>query len=390
MESADPAGSAQRAERLLAPVLPRARQPEEAELSSVAAPDGTAVFFCRTGADATAGSADFAPTGDAARGDGLVDRDRPRLAHRVDRRLRRDRAVLPRRCSACDATETDRVRRAVRADPQPGRHRRRPAASGSRSTPRRCAAATGRRPIPSPQHVAFTTDDAIASAEAMRALGAPVLKIPDNYYDDLDARLALPPELLAAMREHSILYDRDEHGEYLHFFTEMLGSRVFFEVVQRIGGYTGYGDPNSAPVRMAAHRERRLITLRDDRATRRPAPRLLAGPPDRAEPVPAGTGRRRRRRRLPLRRPAPDPGHAAGAALSARHRPGPDAHDQGAPRRDRHRGPRHRARPDQPERRPARLPALPRGRRRTRRAPRHHPASRPRPRPQDRPVRAAV
>ena len=97
----------------------------------------------------------------------------------------------------------------------------------------------------------------------MRALGAPVLKIPDNYYDDLDARLDLPPELLAALREHSILYDRDEHGEYLHFYTEMLGSRVFFEVVQRIGGYAGYGDPNSAPVRMAAHRERRLIALRD-------------------------------------------------------------------------------------------------------------------------------
>ncbi len=117
--------------------------------------------------------------------------------------------------------------------------------------------------IPSPQHVSFTTDDAIASAKAMRELGAPVLKIPDNYYDDLDARLALPSDRLAEMREHSILYDRDECGEYLHFFTEMLGSRVFFEVGQRVGGYAGFGDPNSAPVRMAAHRERRLITLRD-------------------------------------------------------------------------------------------------------------------------------
>jgi 4-hydroxyphenylpyruvate dioxygenase-like putative hemolysin len=38
IESADPAGSARRAERLLAPVLPRTRQPEEADLSSVAAP----------------------------------------------------------------------------------------------------------------------------------------------------------------------------------------------------------------------------------------------------------------------------------------------------------------------------------------------------------------
>ena len=161
--------------------------------------------------------------------------------------------------------------------------------------------------IPSPQHVAFTTDDAIASAQAMRALGAPVLKIPDNYYDDLDARVELPPERLAAMREHSILYDRDEHGEYLHFFTEMLGSRVFFEVAQRVGEYTGVGDPNSAPVRMAAHRERRLITLRDV------PPRRITGTttrwptPDRPEPVATRAGGRRRRRRLPVRRPAPDP-----------------------------------------------------------------------------------
>ena len=143
----------------------------------------------------------------------------------------------------------------------------------------------------------------------MRALGAPVLKIPDNYYDDLDARLALPPERLAAMREHSILYDRDEDGEYLHFCTEMLGSRVFFEVVQRVGGYTGFGDPNSAPVRMAAHRERRLIKLRDTPSRGRPPPGLFAGPPDGAEPVSARTGGRRRRRRISVRRSAPDPGH---------------------------------------------------------------------------------
>src|SRR4029450_11873568 len=53
VESSDPARSARRAERLLAPVLPRIRQPEEAELSSVAAPDGTAVFFCRAVGDST-------------------------------------------------------------------------------------------------------------------------------------------------------------------------------------------------------------------------------------------------------------------------------------------------------------------------------------------------
>ena len=43
-------GGRSRAEALLAPVLPRRRGPAEADLSAVAAPDGTAVFFCRTGA----------------------------------------------------------------------------------------------------------------------------------------------------------------------------------------------------------------------------------------------------------------------------------------------------------------------------------------------------
>ena len=54
-----------------------------------------------------------------------------------------------------------------------------------------------------------------------------------------------------------MLYDRDEHGEYLHFYTHILGGRVFFEIVQRVGGYAGYGAVNS-PVRMAAHRGQRL------------------------------------------------------------------------------------------------------------------------------------
>ena len=52
------------------------------------------------------------------------------------------------------------------------------------------------------------------------------------------------------MREHSILYDRDEHGEYLHFYTEMLGSRVFFEAPAE-GCRGGRREEHPAPVRAA-------------------------------------------------------------------------------------------------------------------------------------------
>ncbi len=87
----------------------------------------------------------------------------------------------------------------------------------------------------------------------------PYCEIPDNYYDDLDARLAPPQSLLEEMKALDVLYDRDADGEFLHFYTEILGGRVFFEVVQRIGGYAGYGELN-APVRMAAHRRQRAAT----------------------------------------------------------------------------------------------------------------------------------
>ena len=56
------------------------------------------------------------------------------------------------------------------------------------------------------------------------------------------------------MRELGVLYDRDARGEFLHFYTAAVGGRLFFEVVERRGGYDGYGAAN-APVRMAAQRQ---------------------------------------------------------------------------------------------------------------------------------------
>ena len=50
---------------------------------------------------------------------------------------------------------------------------------------------------------------------------------------------------------------RTSSGSYLQLFTPMLGSRIFFEIVQRVGDYKGYGVVND-PVRMAAHRRARL------------------------------------------------------------------------------------------------------------------------------------
>ncbi|MEH1127104.1 TIM barrel protein [Micromonospora sp. CPCC 206061] len=266
VESEDPVGSTRRAERLLAPVLPRLREPEEAELTSVAAPDGTAVFLVHTGANGDSWLQDFVPTeAPASVTGGITDTDHVSLTDAVDdfdETTLFYHAVLGLRAGHTTeiAAPFGLMRSRAATDPA-GRVR-----IALHTAPLRRG--DWAPAIPNPQHVAFRTDDAIASAKAMRALGAPILKIADNYYADLDARLDLPPDLLGALRAYSILYDRDEHGAYLHFYTEMLGSRVFFAVVQRVDGYTGYGEP-SAPVRMAAHRERRLFTLRDTPVSRR-------------------------------------------------------------------------------------------------------------------------
>jgi 4-hydroxyphenylpyruvate dioxygenase len=100
--------------------------------------------------------------------------------------------------------------------------------------------------------VAFATDDIYAAVRGMRQKGVALLPIPENYYDDLAARLGLDDALIETLRDHDVLFDRDPNGgEFLHAYTGTFHDRFFFEIVQRVGGYDQYGAVN-APVRMAA------------------------------------------------------------------------------------------------------------------------------------------
>lgn len=103
---------------------------------------------------------------------------------------------------------------------------------------------------PPDRHVAVRVDDVVGVARAARARGLRFLPIPGNYYDDVAARFDLDEEFLATLRELDLLYDRDAEGEFIHFYTRTHG-RVFLELIERRGGYDGYGAPN-APVRLAA------------------------------------------------------------------------------------------------------------------------------------------
>ncbi|BBZ26062.1 4-hydroxyphenylpyruvate dioxygenase [Mycolicibacterium madagascariense] len=103
-----------------------------------------------------------------------------------------------------------------------------------------------------PQHVAFACSDVIGLARAARARGLRFLSVPDNYYDYVAGRFGVDAETVAELRELDLLYDRSADGAFVHFYTRTVGT-VFFEFLQRIEGYDGYGTDN-APVRLAAQR----------------------------------------------------------------------------------------------------------------------------------------
>ncbi|MFJ2114415.1 bifunctional sugar phosphate isomerase/epimerase/4-hydroxyphenylpyruvate dioxygenase family protein [Streptomyces sp. NPDC087850] len=245
LETPDQKGAVLRAESLLAPVVPRRRAPGDAPLDAVAAPDGTELFFCCTEPESGTGwTADFAPgPAEAREPAGITRIDHvalPQPWHQFDEASLFYRSVL-----GLDPHESLDL-------PDPFGLLRSRAVSNPEGTLRialNVAPGPGERDE-RPQHIALATDDIIATARRVREHGAGLLPIPDNYYDDLEARYDLAPDTLAALRESGILYDRDEYGEFHHCYTVTVG-RVFFELVQRTGGYRGYGAQN-ALVRLAA------------------------------------------------------------------------------------------------------------------------------------------
>jgi 4-hydroxyphenylpyruvate dioxygenase len=103
------------------------------------------------------------------------------------------------------------------------------------------------------QHLAFATSDIFATAATLRSHGFDPLPISRNYFDDVEARFGLDPAFADQLREENILYDRDEKGEFLQLYAPTFGAGLIFEIVERRGGYQGYGAANSS-FRIAAQK----------------------------------------------------------------------------------------------------------------------------------------
>jgi len=252
VESADPGACARRAQALLAPVLDRSRGPGEADLAAVGAPDGTSVFFCTTASRWPSDTwlSDFEPvlaTG-GVKPTGIRGIDHIALAQPFDAF---DEAALFYR-SVLGLSPLDSVELAAPA----GLVRSRAVVNDTGevrlvlNVPLLGDSAGEQLRL---QHIALSCEDIFATARAMQARGLRPLAVPANYYDDLEARHALDPSLSASLRELDLLLERTDCGDFLHLYTATIDGRVFFEVVQRPPGYTGYGAAN-APVRMAAQR----------------------------------------------------------------------------------------------------------------------------------------
>jgi 4-hydroxyphenylpyruvate dioxygenase len=260
-----PVIAAARAQQLKAPAVPRKSQADEEIFQGFAAPDSTEIFLCQGSPDGTAawtrefGEGLDVPAAGTAQGPGAVI-DHVNLAQPWQHF---DEAVLfytstlalePQPYAEV-ASPTGLVRSQVMLTEDRGvrlvlnlapllQQDEGTAANTASGT----AAAGGQRRTYQ-EHVAFAVDDLVATARAARDRGLDFLRIPANYYEDLDARFGLDPDFLATLRGLNLLYDRDADGEFLHFYTATVGS-VFFEMVERRGAYDGYGAPN-APVRHA-------------------------------------------------------------------------------------------------------------------------------------------
>jgi len=106
---------------------------------------------------------------------------------------------------------------------------------------------------PGIQHIALSTDNLITLVKKLREKGQTFLKVSDNYYDDVEARFGLDFSFCQNLKEMNILYDEDENGSFLQVYTNLIRDTFFFEFVQRINNYQGYG-ANNALFRIAAQK----------------------------------------------------------------------------------------------------------------------------------------
>ena len=102
----------------------------------------------------------------------------------------------------------------------------------------------------------MATDNLQATVEEATGRGLEFLRVPDEYYEELPARIPDLDADIGRLNKLKILADADEGGHLLQIFTHMLQDRptVFFEFIERRGA-TGFGQGNFKALFEAIERE---------------------------------------------------------------------------------------------------------------------------------------
>ncbi|MGN7101878.1 bifunctional sugar phosphate isomerase/epimerase/4-hydroxyphenylpyruvate dioxygenase family protein [Ralstonia holmesii] len=227
--------------------------PTERSIPALRAPDGTLLYLIDDRhADRSIYESDFVlhpGMQDGAAGWASIDHVAQALpAHRLDSFVLFYRAIFGMHAEAVQEIADPYGLVKSRAMVSPDRNVRIPlnvSESGRTATGRFITAYAGS----GVHHIAFRTERLFETIEAIDRGAARLQHVPENYYDDVAARLGLDEALLNRLHDDGLLYDRDPHGDFLHAYTEPFRERFFFELVQR-NGYLGYGAANAA-VRMA-------------------------------------------------------------------------------------------------------------------------------------------
>jgi 4-hydroxymandelate synthase len=95
------------------------------------------------------------------------------------------------------------------------------------------------------QHLAFSTDDIVASVDLLEANGVGFLTTPDSYYRLLPTRMDVAGHRVEELHQLGILADFDHAGQLYQIFTRSTHPRrtLFFEVIERLGAET-FGSGN--------------------------------------------------------------------------------------------------------------------------------------------------
>jgi len=94
------------------------------------------------------------------------------------------------------------------------------------------------------QHIAFESSNIFKSVDLLKANGVRFTKTPDSYYDRLSVRYPLLD--IDMLRKHGVLCDVLDGALLFQVFTGPIGDRatLFYEIVQRVNNYEGFGLDN--------------------------------------------------------------------------------------------------------------------------------------------------